>query len=130
METEPAEQKELQRPTDFLPHRWYIGLLADGTYRFITPNTIKEAEKYIGDHGGAVYTHAGYLIFANRQWFNWLERQYQEKNKFTPEAKRPPYIDVPNLECSFSEEALKWLEDNDSLLQEVGGKYYANVPRH
>ena len=109
-------------------YRWYIGLLGDGTYRFIAPSTLEKAERYIGKNGGGVYTHAGYLIFAsNKRWWDWLDAK---QDKTVPLGKRQPHIDVPNIECAFSKEALQWLEDNDALLKEIGGKYYDNIPRH
>lgn len=112
-------------------YRWYIGLLADGSYRFITPDALESAEKYIGKHGGAIYTHAGYLVFASsRSWFKWLTSKYDEEYGNLPIEQRPPHIDVPNLECSFSKEALQWLQDNESLLKEKGGKYYDFIPKH
>jgi len=112
-------------------YRWYIGLLADGTYRFITPETIREAEQYIGKHGGAVYTHAGYLVFASsRSWFNWLTKDYDAKYGSMPPEIRPPHIDVPNLECVFAPAALEWLKKNEEELKNIGGKYYDNIPKH
>lgn len=122
---------EQQRPNDIPAHRWFIGVLANGQYRFITPDALKNAEAYIGEHGGGVYTHAGYLVFAaNKAWWNWLTKAYNKEYRFKPDYQRPPHIDVPNIECSFSPEALKWLEDNEELLKKVGGKYYENIPKH
>lgn len=112
-------------------YRWYIGMLKDGTYRFIMPGELATAEKYIGSSGGAVFTHAGYLIFAaNKRWFDWVDKPYQQQYRTTPIGNRPPHIDVPNIECDFSEKALKWLEENEDKLKEIGGKYYDYIPRH
>jgi len=112
-------------------YRWYIGLLGDGSYRFIAPGTLEAAERYIGQHGGAVYTHAGYLIFASsKSWWNWLSKDYDEKYGNLPLGERPPHIDVPNLECEFSPQALEWLKDNEAMLKEKGGKYYDFIPKH
>ena len=112
-------------------YRWYIGVLADGTYRFITPESLDAAEKYIGDHGGGVYTHAGYLVMASSpSWWRWLSKEYDAQYGSFPLQNRPPHIDVPNIDCFFSKEALKWLEDNDDMLKTIGGKYYDNIPRH
>lgn len=109
-------------------YRWYIGLLGDGTYRFIAPGTLERAERYIGKNGGAVFTHAGYLIFAaNKRWWDWIDKK---QDKTVPLGERQPHIDVPNIECAFSPEALKWLEENDAALKEIGGKYYDFIPRH
>lgn len=111
--------------------QWFIGLLGDGTYRFITPDSLQSAETYIGKHGGCVFTHAGYLVFAaSKSWWNWIEGKYQKQYEQLPIGERPPHIDVPNLECSFSPDALKWLEDNDTALKELGGKYYDFIPKH
>lgn len=112
-------------------YRWYIGLLGDGSYRFIMPGTLQAAESFIGQHGGGVYTHAGYLIFASsKSWWNWLTKDYDKKYLGVPSPQRPPHIDVPNIECSFSEDALKWLEENEAALKEIGGKYYDFIPKH
>lgn len=112
------------------PYRWFIGLLGDGTYRFITPDAFVGAEKFIGKNGGAIYTHAGYLIFAaNKSWYNWLTKEYNKKYKMTVITQRPPHIDVPNIDCAFSPEALKWLEENEELLKQKGNGFYANLPR-
>lgn len=112
-------------------YRWYIGLLGDGTYRFITPNALESAEKYIGKHGGAVYSHAGYLIFAaTHRWWEWLDSEHEEKYGNLPSWKQPPHIDVPNIECSFSPDALEWLQNNEAALKEIGGKYYEFIPKH
>lgn len=111
--------------------RWYIGLLGDGTYRFIMPGTLEPAERYIGKHGGAVYSHAGYLIFAaNKRWWDWLDSKYEEKYRGIPSPQRPPHIDVPNIECSFSAESLKWIEGHKEELKEKGEKFYDYIPRH
>lgn len=113
------------------PYKWFIGVLADGTYHFIIPPKAKEAHQFIGEHGGGVYTHAGYLVFAsNKSWWQWLTKEYDQKYRMVNVGKRPPHIDVPNIECVFSQEALKWLEDNKDMLKEVGGKYYDFIPRH
>lgn len=112
-------------------YRWFIGLLGDGTYRFIIPSALASAEAYIGKHGGAVYTHAGYLIFAaNKQWWRWLTYDYQKNFGHLPPGKQPPHIDVPSIECSFSDESLRWLKDNEKELKNIGGKYYDFIPRH
>lgn len=108
-------------------YRWYIGMLKDGTYRFISPGELQVAEKFIGDTGGAVFTHAGYLIFAaNKQWWNWVEKMRGEGC----DTNYTPHINVREIDCQFSEKALKWLEENEEKLKEVEGSYYVNLPRH
>lgn len=125
------EQNKDTLPRDMAPHQWFIAVLADGSYRFITPYALQNAEKYIGEHGGGVYTHAGYLVMAaNKQWWNFLTKKYDTENRNIPIGSRPPHIDVPNIECVFSPTALRWLEENMSLLQEKGGKYYDNIPKY
>lgn len=118
-------------PKDIPPYRWFIAVLADGNYRFITPQKLHSAESYIGEHGGGVYTHAGYLVMAaNKAWWSFLTKAYDKEWQFKPSHLRPPHIDVPNIECSFSPDALQWLRDNEELLKEQGGKYYDNIPKH
>lgn len=132
------EKREERVSLDVPPHRWFIGLTSDGSYRFITPQSFESAESYIGQHGGGVFTHAGYLIFAsNKAWWSWIEghsRQYlsaEERKSYTQEQiSQMPHINVPEIECIFSEEASKWLEENEDLLKEQGGKYYENIPRN
>lgn len=111
--------------------RWYIGLLGDGTYRFITPDSLEQAEIYIGKNGGAVFSHAGYLIFASdRRWWDWIDGKREKKFRGRPEWEKPPHIDVPNIECTFSQQSLDWLERNEEELKNLGGKYYEFIPRH
>lgn len=122
--------------TDIPPYRWFIAVLADGTYRFIPPTMLVDAEQYIGEHGGGVYSHAGYLIFAaNKSWWQWLTKKNKQSIAATDGKEYDmepfaPHIDVPNIECTFSESALKWLEENEEALKEKGGKYYDFIPRH
>lgn len=113
------------------PYRWFIGILADSNYYFITPEHHDAFVKYIGEHGGGLYTHAGYLVLAaNQNWWKVLTQKYEKQYRTTPSPLRPPHIDVPNIDCKFSKLAIQWLQDNEKLLQEVGGKYYDNIPRH
>lgn len=113
------------------PFRWFIACLADGQYYFITPEGHESACQYIGEHGGALYTHAGYLVMAASQgWWNFFNRKYEQANKNVPLHLRPPHIDVPNIECKFSKSAIQWLQDNEEMLKEIGGKYYDNLPRY
>ena len=122
---------EEEKPKDIPEYRWFIALLADGSYHFVIPRALKAVEKYIGEHGGGVYTHAGYLVFAqNKRWFDWLTKEWEQQYADIESSLRPPQIDVPNIECEFGENAIQWLKDNDALLQEVGGKYYEFIPRH
>lgn len=108
---------------------WGIAILADGSYRFVTPKNREEAWGFIGKNGGGYCTYAGYLVMAaNKYWWQRLTKEYDKKYKNNP--LRPPLIDVPNIECAFSESSLKWLEDNNEALKEIGGKVYANIPRH
>lgn len=126
-----TENKPVEKPTDMPPYRWFIGLFKDGTYHFIPGCMLKEAEIFIGKVGGAVYTHAGYLVFAsNKRWWEWLTRDYDRKYRTTLLQNRPPHIDVPNIECMFTPNTLEWLKINDTLLKEKGGKYYDNIPKH
>lgn len=131
MEETQAQEPILDRPANGIPpHRWFIGVLADGNYYFITPESHDEFVKYIGEHGGGLYTHAGWLVVAADQgWFNFLTRKYNKEHVTTPVHLRPPHIDVPNIKCRFSKPALKWLEENEEMLKEIGGKYYANIPK-
>ena len=115
-------------------YRWFIAVVADGTYRFVPPDNFEKAERYIGEHGGGLYTHAGYLIFASdSKWWNWLEKGYHQKceeNRANGGIIDPPHINVPELDCIFSESAIKWLENNENELKQIGGKYYNDIPRH
>lgn len=125
------EQTKDELPRDVPPYRWFIAVLADGKYRFIIPQKLASIEKYIGEHGGGIYSHAGYLIMAaNKTWWNFLSKQYDKEWGLKPLHLRPPHIDIPNIECIFSEDGLKWLQDNEELLKEQGGKYYDNIPNH
>ena len=111
-------------------YKWYVGLMHDGTYRFITPDNLHQAQKYIGQNGGAVFTYAGYMVFAsNRRWYDFVMVPYMQKYRFHTIDKRPPHLDFSEIDCSFSEAALKWLEDNEEKLKEIGGKVYDNIPR-
>lgn len=131
MENNEEAEQGPQLPKGISPYRWFIGLLADGTYRFITPYDLQAAEKYIGKHGGAIYTHAGYLVFAaNHRWYEWLTDKYEEEYANVPSTQRPPHINVPEIDCTFSPSALQWLQENESLLQEQERKFYENIPRH
>ncbi len=115
------------------PYLWCVGITADGEYRFIPPTTRDKATSYIGAHGGGIYTHAGYLIFASdKNWWNWLSRGYAEKCQKAKEkgAKyNPPHIELSEIDCIFSDEALQWLKNNEELLKEKGGNLYGNIPR-
>lgn len=123
------DAQEETQGVDIPPCRWFVGVLADGTYRFITPNDIQAAEQYIGEHGGGIYSHAGFLIFAaNKQWWSWLTRA--SKKEKMEDFTNKPQLDIQNIECSFSQAALEWLEENEEMLLEKGGKYYENIPRH
>lgn len=113
------------------PLRWYIGVLADGTYRFIIPGTLGKAEKYIGKHGGGVYSHAGYLIFAsNKAWWSFLSRDDEKRKAMRKNGVDPPHISVSEIDCAFSDDALKWLEENIAALKAKGGNYYDNLPEY
>ena len=108
---------------------WGIMELADGSYRFVTPENKQVAFDFMGKNGGGYYTHAGYLVMAaNNWWWKKLTKEYDKKYGNNP--FRPPHIDVPNIECAFSEASLKWLEQHEEELKEIGGKIYANIPRH
>lgn len=124
------EQEEKKLPPDVPPYRWFIAMLADGTYRFVTPWGLDDAEKYIGQHGGAVYTHAGFMVSAaNTRWWHWMNDKYDKQYGSLPINERPPHINVSEIECTFSQSAIEWLKENEDLLKEAGGKYYENLPR-
>lgn len=108
---------------------WGIMVLADGTYRFVTPRNKDAAFDWMGKNGGGFYTHAGYLVVAaNKWWWTKLTKAYDKK--YAHVVNKPPHIDVANIECAFSDASLKWLEENMETLQKIGGKLYANIPRH
>ena len=124
---EEADKKMLEQE----PLRWYIGVLADGSYRFIVPGTLGKAELYIGAHGGGVYTHAGYLIFASsNSWWRFLTKDDEKRKMMRKNGIDPPHINVPEIDCTFSTDALKWLQDHEEELKAKGGKYYDNIPKH
>ena len=125
-EVELADKKLAERE----PLRWYIGVLADGTYRFIMPGTLGKAERYIGQHGGGVYSHAGYLIFASSsQWWKFLTRDDEKRKMMRKDGIDPPHINVPEIDCVFSEDALKWVQEHEEELKAKGGNY-GNLPKH
>lgn len=108
---------------------WGIMELADGTYRFVTPENKDAAFAWMGKNGGGYYTHAGYLVVAaNKWWWQKLTKEYDKK--YHNATIKPPHIDVPNIDCAFSQASLEWLKRNEAALKEKGGKYYANIPRH
>ena len=123
MNEESIEEKD-RKQMEKEPLRWYIGVLADGTYRFIQPGTLWKAEQYIGEHGGGVYSHAGYLLMAsNKQWWNFLSRNDEKRKLMRKNGIDPPHINVPEITCTFSQDAIKWIKEHEAELQAKGGSY-------